>query len=63
MSTPTAAHDLDRPVSAGETIVSTAEIAERPETRCQATADDEPMGGDPPCWAHLFEDDEAGQDG
>jgi hypothetical protein len=22
--------------------------------------DDEPMGGDPPCWAHLFEDgDEA----
>lgn len=20
--------------------------------------DDEPMGGDPACWAHLFEDDE-----
>jgi hypothetical protein len=20
--------------------------------------EDEPMGGDPPCWAHLFEDDE-----
>ncbi|HZO24558.1 MAG TPA: hypothetical protein VFH48_01030 [Chloroflexota bacterium] len=19
--------------------------------------DDEPMGGDPPCWAHLFEDE------
>ena len=19
--------------------------------------EDEPMGGDPPCWAHLFEDD------
>ena len=23
-----------------------------------ATEDDEPMGGDPPCWAHLFEEDE-----
>ena len=24
---------------------------------CEAVgADDEPMGGDPPCWAHLFED-------
>jgi hypothetical protein len=22
--------------------------------------DDEPMGGDPPCWAHLFEDDSEG---
>jgi hypothetical protein len=21
--------------------------------------DDEPLGGDPACWAHLFEDDEA----
>jgi hypothetical protein len=20
--------------------------------------EDEPMGGDPPCWQHLFEDDE-----
>ena len=20
--------------------------------------DDEPMGGDAPCWAHLFEDDD-----
>jgi hypothetical protein len=23
--------------------------------------DDEPLGGDPACWAHLFEDDEDGQ--
>jgi hypothetical protein len=23
-----------------------------------ASNDDEPMGGDPPCWAHLFEDED-----
>ena len=28
---------------------------------CEATEADEPMGGDPPCWAHLFEDDEAAE--
>jgi hypothetical protein len=31
-----------------------------PERRpCSAApgADDEPLGGDPPCWAHLFEDE------
>lgn len=25
---------------------------------CRADDDDEPLGGDPPCWAHLFEDDD-----
>jgi hypothetical protein len=24
----------------------------------QAVADLEPLGGDPPCWAHLFEEDD-----
>jgi hypothetical protein len=24
----------------------------------RAVADLEPLGGDPPCWAHLFEDDD-----
>jgi hypothetical protein len=24
----------------------------------QAGDDDEPMGGDPACWLHLFEDEE-----
>lgn len=24
---------------------------------CAAADDDEPMGGDPPCWAHLFGDE------
>jgi hypothetical protein len=28
---------------------------------CAADAD-EPMGGDPPCWAHLFEEDETSSD-
>jgi hypothetical protein len=23
---------------------------------CIIGEEDEPMGGDPPCWAHLFED-------
>jgi hypothetical protein len=23
-----------------------------------ADRDDEPMGGDPPCWAHLFDDED-----
>ena len=27
----------------------------------RALADLEPLGGDPPCWAHLFEDDEAAE--
>ena len=24
----------------------------------RSVADLEPLGGDPPCWAHLFEDDD-----
>ena len=24
---------------------------------CHPNEAEEPMGGDPPCWAHLFEDD------
>jgi hypothetical protein len=28
------------------------------ERRPCIVEDDEPMGGDPPCWAHLFEDEE-----
>lgn len=29
-----------------------------PERRpCSTAEEDEPPGGDPPCWAHLFEDD------
>ena len=29
---------------------------------CAAADDDEPMGGDPPCWAHLFEDEPPSMD-
>ena len=39
---------------------ATPVAGERPP--CQAADADEPMGGDPPCWAHLFEDDEAAED-
>ena len=28
------------------------------ERRPCIVEDDEPMGGAPPCWAHLFEDEE-----
>ena len=27
--------------------------------RYAADEDDEPLGGDPACWAHLFEEDES----
>ena len=37
--------------SAGSTRVS------RPDTGC-TDRDAEPLGGDPPCWAHLFEDED-----
>jgi hypothetical protein len=29
-----------------------------PRPACAADEEMEPLGGDPPCWAHLFEDDE-----
>ncbi|MCC6176340.1 MAG: hypothetical protein IT305_13625 [Chloroflexi bacterium] len=35
--------------------------AQRQPPRCDATDEDEPMGGDPPCWQHLFEDGDAGE--
>ena len=35
------------------------EIVQMPEPRRCTIEDAEPLGGDPPCWAHLFEDDES----
>jgi hypothetical protein len=29
-----------------------------PRPACAADEEIESLGGDPPCWAHLFEDDE-----
>lgn len=31
---------------------------ETPQRSREPAADDEPMGGDPACWLHLFEDEE-----
>ena len=61
MSTSPQNRDQDRPTRPGEAPASIAEAGIRPGSSCEA-ADDEPMGGDPPCWAHLFEDDEAPED-
>jgi hypothetical protein len=49
MSTPRESRDRDRP--AGPVTAPSCEMADA----------DEPMGGDPPCWAHLFEDDEVAE--
>jgi hypothetical protein len=57
MSTLPESRDLDRPPRPGETPASTAEVETAPGSRCHKTDADEPLGGDPPCWAHLFEDD------
>ena len=62
MSTSREQGEQDRPASTGEAQSSIAEVDGRPRPSCQATDDDEPMGGDPPCWAHLFEDDLTDQD-
>jgi hypothetical protein len=35
----------------------------RSEPRTDAPELDEPLGGDPPCWLHLFDDDDAGPPG
>ena len=44
------------------TDATSHDTASHPEPRrCDVNEykDYEPMGGDPPCWAHLFEDDES----
>ena len=49
-----------RPRLSGRAVQPEAALPElsRPEQRpCSSAENDEPMGGDPPCWAHLFEDD------
>jgi hypothetical protein len=61
MNTPLENRDLGRPASPGEAQSPIAKVDGRAELPCQA-ADDEPMGGDPPCWAHLFEDDVTAED-
>lgn len=48
-------HDRPRGQDEAPTTISRGEIV--PWPRCQTIDDDEPMGGDPPCWAHLFEDE------
>lgn len=62
MNTPSEHRDLGRPAGPGEAQGSIAEVDGRPRPSCAATDEDEPMGGDPPCWAHLFEDDLTDQD-
>jgi len=57
MNTPSDTRDLGRPAGPGEAHSSIAEGDGRTGLPCQAADADEPMGGDPPCWAHLFEDD------
>ena len=62
MSMPAERRDVDRPRGTGEAPSSVAETGVAPELPCRAADADEPMGGDPPCWAHLFEDDLTDQD-
>ena len=54
--------EQDRPATPATAASQLVEVDGRPRPSCQATDDDEPMGGDPPCWAHLFEDDLTDQD-
>jgi hypothetical protein len=58
MSQPSDGRELERSPGPAETPASIAQVDIGREVRCQTVDDDEPMGGDPPCWAHLFEDDE-----
>jgi hypothetical protein len=49
-----------RPAAPSPVTRTDAEVAETdvvPELRCHADGADEPLGGDPPCWAHLFDDE------
>ena len=34
-----------------------SEPERRPHTPCDEEQQGEPLGGDPPCWLHLFEDE------
>ena len=53
--------DTGAQADAGTAPRATAVRAAPPPESRPCAADDEPMGGDPPCWAHLFEDDETDQ--
>ena len=57
MNTPAENRELHRPTERPEASPRIAEVDGSTDLPCQAADDDEPMGGDPPCWAHLFEDD------
>jgi hypothetical protein len=48
----------DRRTARPEAPISVAEAEVAHGACCRASDDDEPLGGDPPCWAHLFEDDD-----
>jgi hypothetical protein len=48
--------DAPTPGQSTEPLTNLPERPAPPRRPCAAD-DDEPLGGDPPCWAHLFEDD------
>jgi hypothetical protein len=55
--------DNTRPESAPESADETPPRIRLAPVHLPADADDEPMGGDPiggdpPCWAHLFDDED-----
>jgi hypothetical protein len=57
-STPPSPNEETSPDAA--TVPSIADALRLVLTLAPANEDeDEPMGGDPPCWAHLFEDDDS----
>jgi hypothetical protein len=58
MSTKRSRPNSDDPTAAVTQVSDVAPWLTSSERRPCIIDDDEPMGGDPPCWAHLFEDEE-----
>ena len=49
--------DANQPPTSAAVPASIDQPIVKPGSRCEMDDADEPLGGDPPCWAHLFEDD------